>query len=90
MPIQHNTEMFEFSYFDEQGNKVGKLCYRYIKDDVIDVFHTKVAESHQGKGIAGELYNALIAFAQEQQLKIKPSCSYIEVKMRRSHQNMMI
>ncbi len=90
MPIQHNTEMFEFSYFDEQGNKVGKLCYRYIKDDVIDAFHTKVAESHQGKGIAGELYNALIAFAQEQQLKIKPSCSYIDVKMRRSHQNMMI
>lgn len=90
MPIQHNAEQFEFSYFDEQGEKVGKLCYRYIKDDVIDAFHTKVAESHQGKGIAGELYDALIAFAQEQQLKIKPSCSYIEVKMRRSHQNMII
>lgn len=87
--IKHNPADYEFAYFDEQGVKAGKLRYRYIKDDVIDAFHTKVDEAHQGQGIAGILYNALIEFAQSEGLKIKPSCSYIEVKMRRSHADLI-
>ncbi len=87
--IKHDLDNFEFSYLNEEGIKAGKLRYRYIKDNVIDVYTTKVNEAFQGKGIAGELYAALIAFAQEKGLKIKPSCSYIEVKMRRSHQDLI-
>ncbi|WGE53332.1 N-acetyltransferase [Actinobacillus equuli subsp. haemolyticus] len=87
--IKHDLDNFEFSYLTEEGIKAGKLRYRYIKDDVIDVYTTKVDEAFQGKGIAGELYTALIIFAQEKGLKIKPSCSYIEVKMQRSHQDLI-
>lgn len=53
------------------------------------LYSTRVDDAFQGKGIAGELYNALIAFAQEKGLKIKPSCSYIEVKMQRSHRDLI-
>lgn len=87
--INHNLDNFEFEYIVEMGVKAGRLRYRYIKDNVIDVYTTKVDEAFQGRGIAGELYNALITFAQEKALKIKPSCSYIEAKMRRSHQELM-
>lgn len=84
MQIIHNAEQGEFGYFEDEV-KMGKLRYRYIKADVIDVFSTKVDEAFQGKGIAGQLYLAVIEFAKENQLKIKPSCSYIDVKMQRSH-----
>lgn len=87
--ITHNPDEGEFAYFAEQGEKAGKLRYRYIKAGVIDAYTTKVNEAYQGKGIAGELYAALIAFAQAQGLKIKPSCSYIEVKMRKSHSGLI-
>ena len=44
---------------------------------------------YQGQGIAGELYQALMAFVEQEGLRVKPSCSYIEVKMRRSHPQWM-
>lgn len=87
--IKHNFDNFEFAYIDESGVKAGTLRYRYIKENVIDAYTTRVDEAFQGKGIAGELYNALIAFAQEKALKIKPSCSYIDVKMQRSHRDLI-
>ncbi|WP_150539494.1 GNAT family N-acetyltransferase [Actinobacillus vicugnae] len=83
--IKHDLTHFEFSYYTEEGVQVGRLRYRYIKDNVIDAYTTKVDEAFQGKGIAGELYSALIEFVQQNELKIKPGCSYIEVKMQRSH-----
>lgn len=64
------------------------MVYRYLSAHKIDAFHTKVDLALLGKGIAGELYNALIAFAQQQKLTIRPSCSYIEMRMRRSHSNL--
>nr|WP_314741263.1 GNAT family N-acetyltransferase [uncultured Haemophilus sp.] len=88
MQIIHNAEQGEFGYFEDEV-KMGKLRYRYIKDDVIDVFSTKVDEAFQGKGIAGQLYLAVIEFAKENQFKIKPSCSYIDVKMQRSHPDLI-
>ena len=83
MPIFHNEEQGEFSYLEGEV-KMGKLRYRYIKDDVIDVFTTKVDEAFQGKGIAGKLYSAVIEFAKQNRIKIKPSCSYIDIKMQRN------
>lgn len=88
MQIIHNAEQGEFCYFENEV-KMGKLRYRYIKDDVIDVFSTKVDEAFQGKGIAGQLYLAVIEFAKEHQLKIKPSCSYIDVKMQRNNPDLI-
>lgn len=87
--ITHDQANFELSYFTENNVKAGRLRYRYIKDNVIDVFTTKVEPEFQGKGIAGELYTTIVAFAQEKGLKIKPSCSYIEVKMERNHPDLI-
>lgn len=88
MQIIHNSELGEFGYFEGEV-KMGRLRYRYIKDDVIDVFSTKVDEAFQGKGIAAQLYQTVIEFAKENQLKIKPSCSYIDVKMQRSNPDLI-
>ena len=87
--INHDLARFEFEYLTQENIKVGRLRYRYLKEGIIDAYTTKVDDDFQGQGIAGELYNALINFAQQKGLKVKPSCSYIHVKMQRSHQELM-
>lgn len=81
--IHHKAEQQFIFMLDDLV--AGKLLYRYLSEQKIDAFHTKVDKAFQGKGIAGELYLALIDFAKEENLKIKPSCSYIEKRMLKSH-----
>lgn len=83
-PIQHSIVSL-----NEEQFEVGKLSYHYLSDKIIDVFSTRVLKEYQGKGIAGELYNALIDFVQQQGLRVKPSCSYIEKRMLRSHPDLI-
>ncbi|KMK52171.1 acetyltransferase [[Actinobacillus] muris] len=85
MSVIHQPSLNQFIYLTDEGQQGGVLAYRYLSETKIEAFHTKVVPELQGKGIAGELYNALIAFALQQHLKIKPSCSYVEAKMRRNH-----
>lgn len=72
-------------FITETQQRAGKLAYRFVNPQKIDVFTTQVLPEFQGQGIAGALYNALIEFAERDGLKIKPSCSYIEKRMERSH-----
>ncbi|WP_373778305.1 GNAT family N-acetyltransferase [Glaesserella sp.] len=85
MAIIHHTAQHRFVYIDEDGTQAGELDYRYLSERKIDAYHTGVDPAFRGKGIAGKLYDALIEFTQQQNLKIKPSCSYIEIRMERSH-----
>lgn len=85
MPIIHQQDTTQFIYLTDENIQAGRLAYRYLSEQKIDVYTTRVADEFQGKGIAGELYHALIAFAQAENLKIKPSCSYIEKRMERAN-----
>ena len=40
--IYHDTAAAVFIYQNEQGEQLGKLCYRYIKEKKIDSFNKKV------------------------------------------------
>lgn len=89
MKIEHYPEQQLFVYLNEVGQQAGRLRYRFISADKIDVFSTVVEPAFQGKGIAGELYLAMITFVQQHQLRVKPSCSYIEKRIERSHPNLI-
>lgn len=89
MAIIHDQTNQQFLFNTDDQLTLGKLRYRYLSETKIDAFSTRVDENVQGQGIAGQLYNALIEFAEQQQLKIKPSCRYIEVKMARHHSHLM-
>ncbi|GGA70134.1 hypothetical protein GCM10011369_09800 [Neiella marina] len=65
---------------------VGELTFIGPNNGVIDANHTVVSPNHQGQGIAGLLFNALISLAEQQQWQIIPSCSYIAKKLERSDQ----
>jgi hypothetical protein len=48
---------------------------------VLDIHHTEVPEALGGRGLAGLLVAATLAWAREQGLKVRPSCSYAAAYM---------
>ncbi len=63
----------------------GQSClvdYR-LHDGVMDLVHTEVPASLQGRGIAAVLVQAALAHAQAHGLKVRPVCSYVRSHMRR-------
>lgn len=80
LSIQHNQAASRFEY---QEN--GLLChidYR-INDQIMTISHTSVPSELGGKGIAGALTEFALAYAKENQLKVKPLCSYTATYFKR-------
>ena len=55
---------------------VGEIGFSYIDESIISIDHTFVNESYRGQGIASKLMIKAIEYAKENNLKIKPVCSY--------------
>jgi predicted GNAT family acetyltransferase len=66
----------EFFITGESG-KVASMIYKK-GDDVLDILHTEVDPSLQGKNVGKDLVNHAVAFAREKGIKIKASCSYVQ------------
>jgi uncharacterized protein len=50
----------------------------YVKtNNIFNLYHTFVPNELRGKGIAGKLVKAALNYAEENNLKIIPSCSYV-------------
>ena len=63
----------------------GHLCVAdyQLRGNVLWMTHTGVPTAVGGRGIAAELVRVALAWADEQGFKVEPSCSYVEVYMRR-------
>jgi predicted GNAT family acetyltransferase len=63
----------------------GQLCVAdyQLRGDVMWMTHTGVPPAVGGRGIAAELVRVALAWAGDNGLKVEPSCSYVEVYMRR-------
>jgi len=56
----------------------------YVKmENVLNLIHTYVPNALRGKGIAGEVVKAALTYAEENELKIIPSCSYVDMYFQR-------
>lgn len=87
MNIQHkqNDENGEFFLLNEKGNKIAELTYFFVDNHTINANHTYVSETLRGQGVADKLYQALITFVREKNLKLIPTCSYIAKKWEREN-----
>lgn len=47
------------------------------------VYHTEVDPAYEGKGFARLLLDKLVAYARENNLKIKPLCPYVHAQFKR-------
>ena len=58
-------------------------CDYQLRGDVLWMTHTGVPTAVGGRGIAAELVRVALAWADAKGFKVEPSCSYVDVYMRR-------
>lgn len=80
MEIIHDIENQKFYVIVE--NMESHLEYVKV-NNVLNLNHTYVPNALRGKGIAGKIVKAALTYAEENNLKIIPSCSYVAVYVQR-------
>lgn len=78
--ITHNTAAQRFEA-DVQGRQA--VCDYRRQGQVLDLNHTWVPPTSQGQGHAAALVQAALVWARAEGLRVRPSCSYVAVYMRR-------
>lgn len=64
--------------------KIASLMYSYRGESVIDAYSTYVCPEYRGQAIAASLFDSLVEFAKEENLKIIATCSYIDIKFKKN------
>ena len=85
MQFQHqdNGQNGEFYALNTAGQRIAEISYLWQDEHTIVAHHTWVDDSLRGQGVARQLLDILVEFAREKNLKIIPTCSYVEVMFRR-------
>lgn len=76
----------KFYIGEDETNPIAQITYKDKDEHTIIADHTYVSESLRGQGVAGKLFDKLIEYAEEENKKIVPECSYVKVKLQRSPQ----
>lgn len=58
-------------------------CAYRLSPGLVTLFHTEVPRALQGRGVAAALVAAALDWARVQGLKVRPSCSYVALYIRR-------
>jgi predicted GNAT family acetyltransferase len=80
---QNNAQKGEFFLNDAAGQRIAEISYVWRDATTIVADHTWVDDSLRGQGMARQLLDVLVEYAREQQLKIVPVCSYVDVMFKR-------
>ena len=78
--VSHNAARQRF-----EATVEGQLCVAdyQLRGPVMWMTHTGVPPAVGGRGIAAELVRVALAWAEEKGYTVEPSCSYVDVYMRR-------
>jgi uncharacterized protein len=77
MRIEHEEKQNKGAFFVEaNGKRIAELLYFHPGPGRINIYHTEVDQSLRGKGVAGDLVDAAVKFARENEKKIIATCPY--------------
>lgn len=65
-------------------DKLSRLAYRRLDASTVEAYSTQVPTELRGQGIADRLARSFYDWCQAEGLTIVPTCSYIEVWLRRN------
>lgn len=71
-------------YIGDPNHPDAELTFKEKDAETIIADHTFVDEKLRGQGVADQLFQELIQYARNKNLKIIPECSYIKMKMERT------
>lgn len=72
-------------YIMQDEEKAGEMVIS-TSGGLLTVYHTEVLPQFGGKGLAKELLDALVAYAREHSMKIRPLCAYVHAQFKRHPQ----
>jgi hypothetical protein len=78
--VMHEPDNKRFVIYSE--DKETFVEYK-MTNDKIDLYHTYSDPSLRGKGLAAHVVRAAMEFAKENNLKVIPTCSYVQSFVRR-------
>lgn len=78
LEIKQNNESFYIG--DDYERRTATLVFT-IEDQIMSLTETEVDESLRGQGVAGKLVDRAVEYARENELKIKPVCSYTVARL---------
>ncbi len=81
LEIIHDRD--EQKFFTVVNGKESHLTYSLWENGVINFNHTYVPNELRGQGIAAQIVKTGLDYAKENNLKIIPSCSYVDAYFRR-------
>ena len=61
-----------------------EMTYSRPSPGIMKVSHTLVDQRHRGKGLAQQLYQAMVEFARANQRKVIPVCAFVEAMFRQN------
>ncbi|XP_031553989.1 protein NATD1-like [Actinia tenebrosa] len=73
-----NHDIQEGYFFIDLGKDKAVLEYEKEGKNTLNMWHTEVPVSHRGQGLAAHLAKAALDHAVENNLRVKPTCSYIQ------------
>lgn len=77
MNVAHNPEKKCFEIFNDENTKMGLIEYMNGGNNEIYATHTEVFPEFEGQGLARHLLDAMVAWAEQENLKIVPVCGYV-------------
>ena len=81
--VRHNAAEHRFEAVVD--GKVSVADYR-MQDGEMVLTHTFVPPELRGRGIAEKLVRAALEYAQKEQLRVVPACSYVGTFIQRHHE----
>ena len=78
-PQTHGQSMFKA--FEDDG-LVGSMLV-HVSGNSLKAMHTEVDPGHEGKGIAHQLLDAMVAYARENKLQVVPLCPFVLAQFKR-------
>lgn len=85
MEIQHQEHGKKGAFFIEQNDEwIAEMTYQKEGSRKIIIDHTEVDESMQNQGYGRQLVEAAVEYARENNLLIKPVCSFAKEILSRS------
>ncbi len=74
----------KFYIGEDEHKPIAEITFKPKDDNTIIADHTYVSDELRGQGVAGKLFDTLIKYARENNLKIIPECSYVQSKMEKT------
>jgi predicted GNAT family acetyltransferase len=81
LQIQHQDSDGQGAFFIEtEAGRVAELAYARLGGNRVNIVHTEVGPSLQGRGVARRLLNAAVAWARETGVRVTATCPYAKAQ----------